>query len=386
MRTAVIVTFLLLLAAFWGFAQEQIPSQGSGERRPFRQSDLVILATDGSGEFRLTDTLMREGDAAWSPDGSRVVFTGVTGPLNDLFTVNADGSGLKNVTDTPDIGEGTASWSPDGRRIVYSAGRYQMHQREGSNVISRSIDVKNIYLINADGSDPIALTKHESKNYDPVFSPDARLIAFASDRFGLPEIFIMNADGSNPRRITNSPEGVYCDEPSWSPSGVQIAYTRHEKSRSDIYVTNADASRTFQITDTLDIESDPAWSPSGAWIAFCSGLSRAHRVYCVRPNGQDLVEITKGIDGHFTGVSWSPDGRYIVAQTLREPEATRPLTAYILWDSGGLTVEMAGDDTPRFRGGTRNPDGSVNFRPLSDAEARRWFTLQRLPFPEFAER
>lgn len=385
MRTAVILTFLLLLAALWGFAQEQIPIHGSGEGRPFRQSDLVILATDGSGEFRLTDTLMREGQAAWSPDGSRVAFVGDVGRYSDLFVVNVDGSGLVNITNTFDIGEWTPSWSPDSRRILFSAGEYTAHRREGSSITAFSVDITNIYVVNADGSSREQLTNDESKNSEPVFSPDSRLIAFASDRLGLPEIFTMNADGSNLRRVTNSPEGVYCDEPSWSPSGVQLAYTRHEKSRSDIFVTNADASRTFRLTDTQDIESDPAWSPSGAWIAFCSGLSRAHRVYCIRPNGEDLIEITKDVDGHFTGPSWSPDQRFVVAQTLREPVKKRPLTAYTLWDEGGISISMAGDDTSRFIGATRDPDGSISTRPLTEADARAWFGRYRIPFPELSQ-
>lgn len=385
MRALTAGMLLLLIVTPGVLSQEKsILIHGSGTQPRSRgQTDLVIVPVDGSDLIRLTDSRMIEGDAEWSSDGTRVVFTGATGRMNDLFVVNIDGSGLVNITNTPEIGEGDASWSPDSRRIVFSAGTWTVYKRPTGT--SRAIDTMNIYTMNADGSDLRQLTDDSSKNYDPKFSRDGRSIAFASSRAGLPEIYVVNADGSNPRRITESPEGIYCDQPSWSPGGVQIAYTRHEGHLSDIYVSNADASRAFQITDTPEIESEPAWSPSGIWIAFCSQLRSAAQVYRVRPNGQDTVRITTLTESHFTGPSWSPDETFLVAQTRIRSEIRRPSTAYTLWDSGGISIQAAGDEPSRFIGATRHPDDSVTTRSLSEVEGRAWFQRHGIPFPELRE-
>jgi Tol biopolymer transport system component len=387
MRT---ITFGIVLLLFPGLAllsqaqEVSIHGQSNSEPRVFRQSDLVIVATDGSGEYRLTDTLASEGEPAWSPDGSRVVFTVGTGPHNDLFMVNVDGSALTNVTNTPDIGEGTASWSPDSKRIVFAAGTYTKHRREGSGITSFSIDVTNIHVMNSDGSNREQLTRDESKNYGPVYSRDGRSIAFASGRLGLPEIFIMGADGSDVRRVTESPEGVYCDQPSWSPSGTQLAYTRHEKSTSYIYVTNIDGDQALRITNAPDTESNPVWSPNGQWIGFRAGQDRA-QLHIVHPGGQDATRVTNDLKSGFTGLSWSPDQRFFVTQARREPVTKRPLTAYTLWDSGGIGISMAGDDSPRFLGATSQADGSMATRALTETEARAWFIRFNIPFPELPE-
>jgi hypothetical protein len=105
----------------------------------------------------------------------------------------------------------------------------------------------------------------------------------------------------------------------------------------------------------------------------------------VRPDGRDATQVTDDLASGYTGLSWSPDQRFFVAQAWREPVVKRSLTAYTLWDSGGLTIEMAGDNTPRFRSGIRAKDGSETLRELSDSEARAWFSRFNIPFPRFVE-
>ena len=386
MRVLVVFGLVILLAV-------ALRGPVTAQHSMYTQSDLLLVATDGSGEeYRLTDTAMREGEAAWSPDGSRVAFSGMAGGMSDVFVVNIDGSGLVNITNTPEVGEYTVSWSPDSRRIAFSAGVYTEHQREGSRVRTRSVDVTNINIMNADGSGRRQLTYEESQNRSPKFSPDGRFIAFVSGRLGLPEIFVMDTNGSNVRRVTHSPEGTYCQSPSWSPTGAQIAYTRHERGKqrglngnSDVYITNVDGSRTIQLTDTPQFERDPAWSPSGAWIAYCMPINHIQQIYCVQPNGQNELRITFNEDAPYTGPAWSPDERFMVVQTRRKPEKSKLLSTFMLWDSGGLGVGGGGDDTPRFLRATKDSDGNVVTHPLSEADARAWFVRHNIPFPELPD-
>jgi len=70
----------------------------------------------------------------------------------------------------------------------------------------------------------------------PPPSPD--MIAFHSGRDGNFEIYVMNADGTNPTRLTNNP--AFDALPAWSPDGTKIAFFSDRDGNGDIYVMNAD--------------------------------------------------------------------------------------------------------------------------------------------------
>ena len=87
------------------------------------------------------------------------------------------------------------------------------------------------------------------------------MIAFTSEREGNAEIYIMNADGSNPQRLTNDP--AYDAWPVWSPDGSHIAFTSTRNGEADIYVMDADGSNLRRLTYDDAIDIWPDWSPDG---------------------------------------------------------------------------------------------------------------------------
>ena len=81
------------------------------------------------------------------------------------------------------------SWSPEGADIAFTS------TRDGNS---------EVYVMNADGSAPINLTKHPESDFFPTWSPDGKKLAFVSERDGNREIYVMNADGSNQTRLTEN--------------------------------------------------------------------------------------------------------------------------------------------------------------------------------------
>ncbi len=156
-----------------------------------------------------------------------------------------------------------------------------------------------------DGSSPSRLFFQ----VEPAWSPDGRLIAFASMRFGSFDIFVMRADGSGTRRLTRARE--HDSRPSWSPDGAWIVFDRG--AWGDLYVIGKDGQGERRLTRDRAQETDPAWSPDGRWIAYVRRErgTRVHEIWLVRPDGSRPHPLTRlGVASY--SPAWSPDGRRVV--------------------------------------------------------------------------
>ena len=104
-----------------------------------------------------------------------------------------------------------------------------------------------------------------------LFMADVRAhaqIAFTSFRDGNREIYVMDADGSNLRNLTRNPALDYA--PAWSPDGGQIAFTSDRDGNWEIYVMDAKGRNLRNLTKNASTDDAPSWSPNGEHIAFAS--------------------------------------------------------------------------------------------------------------------
>ena len=154
-----------------------------------------------------TPVLATPGDIRYptvSPDGTMVAFR--AGDLveasgdEEIYVMNADGTDVHQLTANADF-DSAPTWSPDGTRIAFE-------HADAATLTPGSRtepEQKDIFVMNADGSDVQQLTDSPGKDEGPVWSPDGTKIAFSSDRDGQQEIYVMGADGSDPRRLTDNP-------------------------------------------------------------------------------------------------------------------------------------------------------------------------------------
>lgn len=186
-------------------------------------------------------------DPDWSPDGSQIVFCLMEGTTKTLYSVNADGSGLK------EIGPGfDPSWSPLEDKIAY--------EMNGQ-----------IYTMNSSGGRVVRLTT-EGRNGQPAWNPGGTKIVYAHYGSENPSIWIMNSDGSGKTRLTFSTDGE-CSFPSFSHDGSKVVYTKGPiwdasvdelpKAPNEIWTMNSDGSNKQQIyapSDTYQWVFQRAWN------------------------------------------------------------------------------------------------------------------------------
>jgi hypothetical protein len=142
---------------------------------------------------------------ALSPDRTRIAFSSNRDGSFDLYLMDADGGDLRRLTTEPGS-EGEPAWTPDGSRLIYTAGRAGAQPQ--------------LYELRPDGRPARALTAQPGGNQSPAVSADGRSIAFVSTRDGNQEIYVMPADGGEARRVTRT--GARESHPRFLPNGDLI--------------------------------------------------------------------------------------------------------------------------------------------------------------------
>ena len=98
--------------------------------------EIVTIRADGQDQTNLTGSSQHEFSPAWSPDGTRIAYSRVFGTDEDVFVMDEDGSNQTNLTQGSQALNVDPAWSPDGTRIVFA------RHRGGSD----------LFVMNADGS------------------------------------------------------------------------------------------------------------------------------------------------------------------------------------------------------------------------------------------
>jgi TolB protein len=355
--------------------------------------EIYVVRPDGTGLKRLTRTagdahrLGDDGWPSWSPDGKRIVFSSNRTGNGEVWIMNADGTGQRRVAGLARRDDWGPRFSHDGRTIAFHSlylsaeSRIYVVRPDGTGLRRLPVDgmevnwrpavgtrtlaataagdivftrhlggtgVGDIYSVSADGSGLRRLTTSRN-NFDAVYSPDGKRIAFASDRVraGAPELYVMDANGRNVRRLTHSANTsgafVINSQPAWTPDGKAIAFVRTlvriagSTETTDLWRVSAsggaptqitrhagrEASPAFTSTGILTFERDgklyrlvhgralfelvgtePAWGPKGEQLAFVRG----NAVYVTR--GGKPAKVADG-----SAPSWSGDGRRLVYST-----------------------------------------------------------------------
>lgn len=248
-------------------------------------------------------------------------------PGHGLFTVSTDGTGEKPLTKPPsNANDEDYAWSPDGSKVVFTR-----HAGADLNGESEQVDV-----VSSDGSALRALTPGRAVTTLTVaklgfdshgsFSPDGQRIAYVHEDGDFngtdlqhSNVWVMDASGHGKKQITHLPShGGDVGSVIWSPDGTQLlyAFTDTTTNAQALFLTGADGGATRQLTRwSLNAGGVPAWSAKADLIAFRAVIdedSGVGNIYTMKPDGSAVRQVT-----HLGGlkvshvVGFSPDGQWL---------------------------------------------------------------------------
>lgn len=259
------IAYLRLTDSFWQvWTMEE---DGTGQRQwtddpydytrlswgPDRQH-LLLNRADGtlykldleSGEIRplplSTDNVF---DAQWSSNGQWIVYSRMTTgtpDTNNLWRVRADGSGLRKLTNEPEL-QMLPAWGPDNTSLAYSAGE--------------DLESHEIYVLDIESGSVQQVSGGQGLHFDPAFSRDGRL-AYSANIKGNYDLWWMPADFSDRIQLTTDP--AFDGEPSWSPDGKSIVFTSFRGKQKRIWRVAVDDGEPAPLTPEGAPSRSPAWA------------------------------------------------------------------------------------------------------------------------------
>jgi len=269
--------------------------------------DIYVVNADGTGLRRLTQGM----DPSWSPDGSQVAFSRWTTPWG-IYTVSRDGSNERlvfssNVARSP-------VWSPDGSQIAFyfetegwTAPWRECIEGYGCITIIPPVLQQEWHLGVVDLADGYFHQPYCDRfSFSPTWSADGEWIAYDGDH----GLSMTTVEGPSNRPFT---ENVHDTFPVWSPDGTRVAFMHRQHDHWEIYVMNADGSGRWPLTSSSALlerrpnNVTPAWSPDGERIAFLSDRDGDWGFYVMNADGGNqrpiLENVTDVLNIRYSGVS-----------------------------------------------------------------------------------
>ena len=264
--------------------------------------------------------------------GGHIIFTCTRGDFNQLCMINADGSGFQQLSNT-NRHSYYPIFSPQGDTIVFASNR------------NGSFD---LYMLVLSNSKLFQLTNNIGNAFSPTFSPDGKQILFLNRAAqGPSSMWVTGKLGENPRLLYAGPNTIV--GAAWSPKGDSIAFAMAVDQPNAYEIFLLDPNNPDQppkrITQGLQgITGSLDWSPDGKYLLICAGPVSGKDVFRFDIVTGEILQLTNG--GNNAAASYSPDGQYIVYNSLRN---NNQADLYIMRSDGHSTRQLTNDPEPDWQ-------------------------------------
>lgn len=234
-----------------------------------------------------------DGDARYSPDGTRIAFASTRSGQSSIWICASDGTDLRQLTslDAGGFTAGSPSWSPDGKWIAFDA--------------RSALSASSIFLLDAAGGKPVRLTEPGPSDFIPGWSRDSRWVYFSSDRGGGPlQIWKVPAAGGKPVQVTHN-GGLESFE---SPDGAFLYYTKRGRTSGFWRMPLSGGNEEF--VPELAAVGNRYWenSPQGIYFVAPSKTPKLE-LFHFEGGVSAIVDLPVQPAPVYRGITISPDGR-----------------------------------------------------------------------------
>ena len=296
------------------------------------------------------------------PRGTIVFSSGRAGDY-DIWTLDLPSLALRQLTRGDSLND-QPSWSPDGQLIAF---------------ISNRSGVPEIWLMAGDGTDQRPLTRDGRFHASPTWSPDGRAIVSCSNAGDVDEIEIFRfpLDGHHSPELLYAGKGIEMDA-SLSPDGRSLLYSSRESGNFDIWEYSLERKTAVQLTADLAYSRYPAYSPDGSKIAYVSSKDPADGmhdkdsdIWLMNRDGSGKRRIAKGSYME-THVAWSPDGSFIVYTECENRQDSGRLRILNVATGDQLPCNYSREVLEREIGASVKPPGVLS-RVIPEVLRRRFY-------------
>lgn len=273
------------------------------------QDDTPAIMVTGAAQAlsRVTSDPIDEDKPMLSPDGRVLLFHTYTSsnPQYDAygnrvsdgerhFSINGvdpTTGARRTLYTSPNTSAAFPAWMPDGSSFVYT-----------TDAVGQQSIVRALSSAPNSGMAIVVSGAVAPSPSQPVVSPDGRTVAFETNINGQIQIAMSGLDGSN---MTIFGAGR---SPSWHPQGGILAFIREVGGVDQLFTidTATGTGLTQLINDDLN-QGWPTWSPDGRFIAFATHQNGNWRLYCIKPDGTGLIQLTEGTSSA-ASPHWGTDG------------------------------------------------------------------------------
>ena len=278
----------------------------------------------------------------------QIAFASARSGIPQIYLSDPDGSNLQVLT-SMESGACQPEWSPDGMQLVFispCSGR--------SDFFDNLYNNSSIYMINADGSGLKTLTNVPGSDYDPDWSLDGKRIAFTSLRDGKREIYVLDLESGAVTRLTTATGDVQENsQPKWSPLGNQIVYVAKRFNAYQIWVMSDTGEGNLQVVRSGQLLWDyyPLWAPDGQTILFNQRnpppSTARPWLFRIRYEDRETTEPVRLSDlpRPSEDIEFSPDGLWLVYEGV-DNNGNRDI--YFMTVTGGNRTRLTDDPRVDF--------------------------------------
>jgi TolB protein len=230
---------------------------------------------------------------------TKIAYVAQKGRDKELYVMDLDGANRVALTADHSIASSPA-FSHDGSLVLFTSYRGNAGPR--------------VFVTRVTGGKPYLVSGRPGLNTSASYSPDGREIVCSLSMDGNAEIYILDARGGSPHRLTT--QRAIDTSPAWAPTGRELAFTSDRGGAPQVYLMDHEGGNVRRLTYEVGYTDSPVWSPKGDRLAFVARTGSGFDIYTCRADGSDTRLVVSGASNE--NPHWSPDGRHIVYASNRE--------------------------------------------------------------------